>query len=40
MLTGHTVSAHDILMFDKYSVVFVVCTDNNQQMDVFKVLSV
>ena len=35
MHTDYTVSAHDILIFDKYSVVFVKCTDNNQQLDVF-----
>jgi len=35
MHTDYTVSAHDILIFDKYSVVFVRCTDNNQQLDVF-----
>ena len=31
MHTDYMVSAHDIFMFDKYSVVFVRCTDNNQQ---------
>ena len=36
MHTDYTVSAHDILIFDKYSVVFVRCTDNNQQLNVFK----
>ena len=35
MHTDYTVSVHDILIFDKYSVVFVKCTDNNQQLDVF-----
>ena len=33
MHTGYTVSVHDILIFDKYSVVFVRCKDNNQQLD-------
>jgi len=32
--------AYDILIFEKCSVVFVRCTDNNQQLDVFIVLSV
>ena len=40
MHTDYTVSAHDILIFEKCSVVFVRCTDNNQQLDVFIVLSV
>ena len=35
MHTDYTVSAHNILIFDKYSVVFVRCTDTNQQLDVF-----
>ena len=34
MRTDYTVSAHDISIFDKYSVVFVRCTDNNQQLEV------
>ena len=34
MRTDYTVSAHDISNFDKYSVVFVRCTDNNQQLEV------
>ena len=33
MHTDYTVSAHDILIFDKCSAVFVICTDNNQQLD-------
>jgi len=40
MNTDYTVSVHDILIFDKYSVVFVRCTDNNQQLDAFIYLSV
>ena len=40
MHIDYTVSAYDILFFDKYSVVLVKCTDTNQQMDVFIVLSV
>jgi len=45
MHTEYTVSAHNIrvlllLVFNKYSVVFVRCTDNNQQLNVFIVLSV
>ena len=35
MHTDYTVSAYNILIFDKYSVVFVRCTDTNQQLDVF-----
>jgi len=40
MHTDYTVSTHDILIFEKYSVVFVRCTDTNQQLDVYIVLSV
>ena len=40
MHTDYTVSAHDILILEKCSVVFVRCTENNQQVDVFIVLSV
>jgi len=40
MHTDYTVSAHNILIFEKCSVVFLTCTDNNQQLDVFIVLSV
>jgi len=36
MHTDYTVSAHDISIFDKYLVVFVRCTDDNQQLHVFK----
>jgi len=35
MHTDYTVSTHDILIFEKCSVVFVICMDNNQQLDVF-----
>ena len=35
MHTDYTVSAHGILIFEKCSLVFVICTDNNQQLDVF-----
>ena len=35
MHTDYTVSAHDILIFEKCSVVFVRFPDNNQQLDVF-----
>ena len=35
MHTDYTVSAHDILIFDKYSVVLIRCTNNKQQLDVF-----
>jgi len=35
MHTDYTVSAHDMLIFDKFSLVFVRCTDNNQQVDGF-----
>ena len=35
MHTDYTVSAHDTLIFEKCSVVFVICTDNNQKMDVW-----
>ena len=38
--TDYKVKAHDIVIFGKCSVVFVRCTDNNQQFDVFLVLSV
>ena len=40
MHTDDTVSAHDTSIIDKYSAVFVRFTDNNQQFDVFIVLSV
>jgi len=40
MHTDYTVSAHNILFFEKCLVVFVRVTDNNQQLDVFIVLSV
>jgi len=40
MHTVYTVSVHDILIFEIFSEVFVICTDNNQQLDVFIVLSV
>ena len=42
MHTDYTVSVHDILTFEKCSVMFVRCTDNTQQFDVvyFIVLSV
>ena len=40
MHTDYTVSAHNILIFDPFLVVFVKCTDNNHQLDVFIVLSV
>ena len=33
--TDDTVSAHDMLIFDPFSVVFVKCTDYSQQLDVF-----
>jgi len=33
--TDYTVIAHDILIFDKYFVVFVRYTDNNQQLNGF-----
>jgi len=33
--TEYTVSAHDIIIFEKFSVVFVKCTDSNQKLDVF-----
>ena len=35
MHTDYTVSAHDILIFEPFSVVFVKCTDNNRQVDFF-----
>ena len=35
MHTDYTVSAHDILIFEPFSVVFVKCTDINKQLDVF-----
>jgi len=34
MHTDYTVSAHDLLIIDKYSVVFVKCTDTTQQLNV------
>jgi len=37
MYTDYTVRAHDILIFDPFSVVFVKCMGNNQQLDVFTV---
>jgi len=40
MHTDYTVSARDILILEKYSVVVIRCTDNNQQMSVFIVLNV
>jgi len=40
MHTDYTVSAHNILIFDKFPLVFVRCMDNNQQLDIFIVLSV
>ena len=40
MHTDYTFIAHDILILDKYSMVFVRCTDNNQQLDGFTFLSV
>ena len=33
--TDYTVSAHDILIFKQFSIVFARCTDNNQRLDVF-----
>ena len=35
MHNDYTVSAHDMLIFDPFSVVFVKCTDYSQQLDVF-----
>ena len=35
MHTDYTVRAHDILIFEPFSVVFVKCTDINKQLDVF-----
>ena len=35
MHTDYTVSAHDIIIFEKFSVVFVKCTDSNQKLDGF-----
>jgi len=40
MHTDYTVSANNILILEKYSVVFVRCTDNYQQFDNVIVLSV
>jgi len=40
MHTDYTVSAHGILIFEKCSLVFVICTDNTHQLDVFIVLTV
>ena len=40
MHTDYTFIPQDILILDKYSVVFVRCLDNNQQLDVFTFLSV
>jgi len=40
MHTDYTVSAHNILSFEKCSIVFVRRTDNNLQLDVFIVLCV
>jgi len=34
MHTDDKVSAHDTLIFDKYSLMFIRSTDNNQQLDV------
>ena len=39
MHTDYTVSAHDISIFEKCSLVFARCTDNNQQLDVIIVLQ-
>jgi len=39
MHTDYMVSAHNILILAKYLVVFVRYSDNNQQFDVFIVLS-
>jgi len=33
--TDYTVSAHDILIFETNSVVFVKCADNDQQLYMF-----
>ena len=37
MHTDYTVIAHNLIIFKPFSVVFVKCTDNNQQLDVFLV---
>ena len=39
MHTDYTVSAHDISIFEKCSLVFARCTDNNRQLDVIIVLQ-
>jgi len=33
--TDYTVSVHDNLILEQFSVVFVRCTDNGQHLDVF-----
>ena len=35
MHTDYTVIAHNLIIFKPFSVVFVKCTDNNQQLDVY-----